>query len=93
MSNIEINSVSPEFMDIEAMKKSINRYLDKSDSMVRTLYEVLFLESSGHEVSIRVAESDFQKEARVKRRLLSREKRDEQRKLTQARVNSTRKED
>ena len=67
--SIKINAISPEAMDIESLKKSINTYLDKSDHMVRTLYDVLFLESTGHKVEIRVRESDFIKERRKKRKL------------------------
>jgi len=71
---IRINAISTEFMDIESMdiesmKKSIIRSLNKNDSIVRTLYEVLFLERNGNEVEIRVGESDFIKECRMKRKL------------------------
>ncbi|MEQ9716116.1 MAG: hypothetical protein ABGF52_11365 [Candidatus Asgardarchaeum sp.] len=74
---IIINGISPEFMSIEGMKKCINMYLDKSDSVVRTLYEVLFLKGAGHEVEIRVGESDFTKEVRRKRKLNLEKKRRE----------------
>ena len=40
-------AVSIEDISVESMKKSILMQLDKSDSMVRTLYEVLLLENAG----------------------------------------------
>lgn len=66
--SIEINAVSPEFMDVKVMKKCIMDYLDKSDDMVRTLYEVLFLEGFGYKIEIRVSESDFMKQQRKERK-------------------------
>lgn len=66
--SIKINAASSEFMSIKTMKDCIKVYLDKSDSIVRTLYEVLFLEYTGHEVEIRVKESDFIKERRKRRK-------------------------
>lgn len=73
--SIEVNAVSPEFMDVETMKKCINTYLDKSDDMVLTLYEILFLQHMGHKVEIRVLDSDFVKERRMKRKLNTYKKR------------------
>lgn len=67
--SLEIKAKSSEFMDIKEMKRCINQYLDLSDNMVRTIYEVLFLEHTGHKVEIRVHDSDSIKEDRQRRKL------------------------
>ena len=59
-------AVSIDSMSIKSMKEGILRHLDKSDSMVRTLYEVLFLEKTGHKVEIFVGDSDLEKKLRKK---------------------------
>jgi hypothetical protein len=62
------NKVSPmaASMSVDTMKKCIIKYLDDSDSMARTIYEILFFKKNGCDVEIRVGDSDFMKEIRSK---------------------------